>query len=41
MEEGRSVLSILTGTPAGKGPLGRSRCRREDNIKMDLGEMSI
>ena len=31
------VLSkILTGTPAGKRPLGRPRCRWDDNIKMDL-----
>ena len=26
--------------PEGKRPLGRPRCRREDNIKMDLREMS-
>ena len=25
MEEGRSAFKILTGTPAGKKPLGRSR----------------
>ena len=33
--EGRSAFKILTGTPAGKRPLGRPRCRWEDNIKMD------
>ena len=32
MEEGRSVLKIVTSTPAGKRPLGRSRHKREDNI---------
>ena len=34
MEEGRSAFKILTGKPAGKGPLGRPRHRWEDNIKM-------
>ena len=41
MEEGRSVLKILTSTPAGKSPLGRPRCRWEDNIRMDLKEIGI
>jgi hypothetical protein len=27
------------GKPEGKRPLGRPRCRREDNIRMDLREM--
>jgi hypothetical protein len=27
------------GKPEGKGPLGRSRCRWVDNIKMDLLEI--
>jgi hypothetical protein len=36
MEEVRSALKILTGTPAGKRPLGRPRRRWEDNIRMDL-----
>jgi len=27
------------GKPEGKRPLGRPRCRREDNIKMDLQEV--
>ena len=35
-EEGRSAFKILTGTPAGKRPLGRCRRRWEDNIRMDL-----
>ena len=41
MEEGRSSFKILTGTPAGKRPLGRPRHRWEDNIKMDLKEIGI
>ena len=32
MEEGRNAFKILTGTSAGKKPLGRSRRRWEDNI---------
>ena len=39
MEEGRSVFKILTGTSAGKGPLGRLRRRWENNIRMDLKEI--
>jgi hypothetical protein len=31
----------LVGRPEVKRPLGRSRCRWEDNIKMDLGEVGI
>jgi hypothetical protein len=27
------------GKPEGKGPLGRLRCRWEDNIRMDLREV--
>ena len=30
---------VLVGKPEGKRPLGRPRCRREDNIKMDLQEV--
>jgi hypothetical protein len=32
----RGVYRVLVGTPEGKRPLGRNRCRWEDNIKMDL-----
>ena len=39
MEEGRGVHRVLVGKPEGKRPLGRSRRRWEDNIKMDLQEM--
>jgi len=34
----RNVYKILVGKPEGKGPLRRSRSRREDDIKMDLRE---
>jgi len=36
MGEGRGVHRVLVGKPEGKRPLGRPRCRWEDNIKMDL-----
>ena len=41
IEEGRSAFKIVVGKPVGKTPLGRPRCRWEDNIKMDLKEISI
>ena len=41
MEEGRSALKILTDKPIGKRPLGKSRRRWEDNIRMDLEEMGV
>ena len=41
MEEGRSAFKMLTGTPARKRSLGRSRRRWEDNIRMDLEETGI
>ena len=41
MEEGWSALKILTGTPAGKTPLGRPRHRWEDNIRMYFKEIVI
>jgi hypothetical protein len=39
MEEKRNVYRILVGTPERKRPLGRSRRRWADNIKMDLREV--
>ena len=39
MEEGRDVHKVLVGKPEGKRPLGRSRRRWEDNIKVDLEEV--
>ena len=39
MGEGRDVQRVLVGKPEGKTPLGRPRCRWEDNIKMDIQEV--
>ena len=39
MGKGRGVHRVLVGKPEGKRPLGRSRRRWEDNIKMDLQEV--
>jgi len=39
MGERRDVYRVLVGKPEGKRPLGRPRCRWEDNIKMDLQEV--
>jgi hypothetical protein len=41
MGEGRGVYRVLVGRPEGKRPLGRSRHRWEDNVKMDLREIGI
>jgi hypothetical protein len=35
------VYRVLVGIPEGKRPLGRSRCRWEDYIKMDLRELEL
>jgi hypothetical protein len=37
--EERGVYRVLMGKSGGKGPLGRSRRRWEDNIKMNLQEV--
>jgi hypothetical protein len=37
--EKKNAHRILLGEPEGKIPLGRPRCRWEDNIKMDLREI--
>jgi hypothetical protein len=39
MGEGRGVYRVLLGKPEGKRPLGRSRRRWEDHIRMDLQEV--
>jgi hypothetical protein len=41
MGEGRGVYRVLVGKAEGKRPLGRTRRRREDNIKLDLRETGI
>ena len=40
MEESRSAFKILTGRSIGKRPLERPRLRWENNIRMDLEEIS-
>jgi hypothetical protein len=37
--EKRNSYRLLVGKPEEKRPLGRPRCRWEDNIRMDLGEV--
>ena len=39
MGERRGVYKVLVGKPEEKRPLGRPRCRWEDNIKVDLQEV--
>ncbi|KAJ4434334.1 hypothetical protein ANN_22891 [Periplaneta americana] len=39
MSKSRNAYGVLVGRPEGKRPLGRSRRRWEDNIKMDLREV--
>jgi len=39
MAEGRGVHRVLVGKPEGKGPMGKSRRKCEDNIKVDLQEV--
>jgi len=34
----RGAYRVLSEKPEGKRPLGRPRCRWDDNIKMDLQE---
>jgi hypothetical protein len=41
MGERRGVYRVLVGRPEGMRPLGRPKCRWEDNIKMDLREIGI
>jgi hypothetical protein len=37
--EKKNTYRLLVGKPEGKRPLGRSRRRWADNIRMDLGEV--
>ena len=39
MGERRDVYRVFEGKPEGKRPLGRPRCRWENNIKMDIQEV--
>ena len=39
MEQSRNAHRVLVGKRERKRPLGRPRCRWEDNIKMDLREV--
>jgi hypothetical protein len=41
MKEKRNVYRLLVGKPEGKRPLGRSRRRWIDNIKMDLLKIGL
>ena len=41
MDEGGSAFRILTGKPIEKRPTGRVKLRQEDNIRMDLKEISV
>jgi len=37
--ESTGVYRVLVGKPEGKRPLGKSRCRWEDNTETDLQEV--
>ena len=41
MGDRRGVYTVLVGKHVGKRPLGRPRCRWEDNIKMDFQELRV
>jgi hypothetical protein len=41
MGDRKGVYRVLVGKPEGNRPLGRPRCRLEDNIKMDLQDVGI
>jgi hypothetical protein len=41
MVEKRGMHRVLVGKPEGKRPLGRPRCRWEDNIRMFLQEVGV
>ena len=40
MAEGRNAFKIVTGKPRGKRPLGSPRRRLEENLRMNLKELS-
>jgi hypothetical protein len=37
--EETKVYKVLMGKPEGKRPLGRPKCRWEDGIRIDIGEI--
>jgi len=39
MGEEWGVYRVLVGKPEGKRPLGKPKCRRVNNIRMDLQEV--
>jgi len=39
MGDKRGAYRVLVGKPEGNRPIGRLRCKWEDNIKMDLQEV--
>jgi hypothetical protein len=41
MGEKRKVYNVWAGKSERKRPLGRARCRWEDGIRMDLGEIGL
>jgi hypothetical protein len=41
MGEMNDLCKILVWKPEGKRPLGRPRCKREENIKMDLRKVEL
>jgi hypothetical protein len=41
MTELTGVYRVLVGRPEGNRPLGRPRCRWEDNIKLDIRKIGI
>jgi hypothetical protein len=41
MWERRDAYNVLVGRPEGRRPLGKSRRRWEDNIKMELQEVGL
>jgi hypothetical protein len=41
MGEERKVYKVLVGKPEGKRPLGRTRRRWKDGIRMDLREIGL
>jgi hypothetical protein len=41
MWERRNAYNVMVGRPEGRRPLGKSRHRWEDNIKMELQEVGL